>query len=577
METADFKGTRMMILSRVLLVPFVAVMLVFGTLVYYFATNLRSQVEERLAYVADGHRQIIEQFLHERCSDLEYAASSHSFEELSGARRLAEVFEALQTRTQAFFDLGLFDAQGNHVAYVGPYDLKGKNYAQAEWFLQVREKGQYISDVFLGYRNIPHFVIAVRREESSRVWYLRATIDTLFFNDLVENIRIGKTGEAYLVNRGGVFQTPRRSGGALMGIDPDYGVYQVHEGAVASFAADDDAGSRHLYATCRLASTGWLLVVRQEIGEAYAPLVRAVFLAIAIILAGGVVVVTMGFLLATGVTNQLSAADMERRRMGSQLIIAGKLAEVGEMSAGLAHEINNPLQVMKSEEALAVEILDEMKANGNPGQAENIQMVRDCITRMGGQIDRCKRITLGLLKFARESEAAIQQIDLKPFMREVVAMVERRAAVENIHLLQEFAPDLPRFQSDPAQLQQVFLNLLNNAIDALADKNEGEIRVTASRGDDEVVISVADNGCGIAPEHMEKIFLPFFTTKPVGRGTGLGLSTCYGIVTRLGGRITVSSEPNAGSVFTLHFPLSDPSEQSKAWLPARERGQGGAT
>jgi two-component system NtrC family sensor kinase len=576
MEAGNFKNTRRIILRQVLLVPFVAVMLVFGTLVYYFATNLSSQVGAKLTHIADGHRRLIEQFLSERCFDLQYAATSNRFEELRDNGRLASVFAQMQRQTRAFFDMGVFDEAGNHVAYVGPYDLKGKNYAQAEWFLQVREKGLYISDVFLGYRNIPHFVIAVRREEGDRTWYLRATIDTFFFDELVESIRVGKSGEAYLVNSQGIFQTRRRSGGELMDLDPDYSVYEVRENAIASFTADDRTGERHLYAMCRLGSTGWLLVVRQEVGDAYAPLVRAVLLAIAIIVAGGAVVVTMGFLLASGVANQLTVADMEKRRMGSQLIMAGKLAEVGEMSAGLAHEINNPLQVMKSEEALANDILDDMKAVGDSAHSENLQMLRDSINRMGAQIDRCKRITLGLLKFARESEPTIQMIDLQPFMREVVAMVERRAWVENIRIVEQFDDDLPRFESDPAQLQQVFLNLLNNAIDSLKGRNDGEIRITAARSDGNVAVSVADNGCGIAPEHIEKIFLPFFTTKPVGQGTGLGLSTCYGIVERLGGKITVSSEPNAGSIFTVRLPLDNFAEKAKSWLSTRERERGGA-
>ena len=102
------------------------------------------------------------------------------------------------------------------------YRLEGKNYSQAEWFKAVCEKSIYISDVFLGYRNTPHFIIAVKKMEDGEPWYLRATIDTQFFNNLVENIRVGKTGEAYLTNKDGVLQTRKRSGASLMSIDPDF-------------------------------------------------------------------------------------------------------------------------------------------------------------------------------------------------------------------------------------------------------------------------------------------------------------------------------------------------------------------
>jgi two-component system NtrC family sensor kinase len=573
MNTVDFESTRKMILLRVLLVPFIAVILVSGTLVYYFSSNLSRQTQAKLSFLAEGHRNLIEQFLRERSADLQYVAASSSLEELSTNSNLALELERLQTLSLAFLDLGVFDADGNHVAYVGPYDLKGKNYAHTEWFKRVQNEEVYISDVFLGYRNIPHFIIAVRQFEGARPWYIRATIDTFFFNNLVENIRVGKTGEAYLVNKIGVFQTPRRSGGNLMEADPDFVMYQVGPDATTSFAADDLAGERHLYAVSKLGPTGWLLVVRQQLNEAYAPLLRAVLIAVAMIIAGGVAVVSMGFFLATGVAHQLTMADMEKRQMGSQLIMAGKLAEVGEMSAGVAHEINNPLQVMKSEEMLMKDILSDIEAAASPDQMENIKMLLGSIDQMGVQIDRCGRITQGLLKFARESDAHIQKVDLKELLPEVIALVDRRAKVENINIVEEIQPGLPSIPSDPSQLQQVFLNLLNNAMYAL-NKNAdgGEIKISAKEEESNLLISVQDNGCGIPPEQIGKIFLPFFTTKPVGQGTGLGLSTCYGIIERLGGDISVASEVNVGTTFTIRLPIHGPPEKIRSWLTVHEQG-----
>jgi two-component system NtrC family sensor kinase len=259
--------------------------------------------------------------------------------------------------------------------------------------------------------------------------------------------------------------------------------------------------------------------------------------------------------------------------MGGQLIMAGKLAEVGEMSAGVAHEINNPLQVMKSEETLMKDILADIETGDPSAQSENLKMLRESIEQVGMQVDRCGKITQGLLKFARESETNIQMVDLKTLLPEVIGMVERRARVENIRITQEVEPDLPLVQSDASQLQQVFLNLLNNAIYAISKKTDsGEIRISARKEGGDLFISVQDNGCGISPDHIGKIFLPFFTTKPVGQGTGLGLSTCYGIIERLGGDITVSSEVNGGTTFTIRHPLAGPPEKIRVWLAAHEQG-----
>lgn len=558
MEASNFKITRRIILRRVLLVPFVTMALVFCTLVYYFATDLRSAVEAELVRVAGAHRDVIEQFLRERCLDLQYVAASCSYEEIAREERIKEVFENLQMRSPAFFDLGVFDKDGNHVAYVGPYDLRSKNYAQAEWFRQAQTKSPYVSDLFYGYRSVPHFVIAVRREEGGRTWFLRTTIDWFFFNDLVENIRVGKTGEAYLINQEGLFQTRPRTGGDLMEPDPDYAVYESDESAVSYFTASDSAGERRLYATGRIPATDWVLVVRQEVGDAYASLIRAVLIAVAMIVAGGAVAVFMAFMLASGVANQLTVADLERRRMGTQLIMAGKLAELGEMSAGVAHEMNNPLQVIKGEETYIKDILDDLEKDGLGNNSENLRLLRESIDQIALQVDRGKQITEGLLGFARKAETRIEPIDLRSLIPDIVGMIERRAQVENIRIVQEFEADLPTVPSDPVQLQQVFLNLLNNAIDALREKGGGEIRISAAQEADDLMVSVTDNGCGIPPDHMEKIFLPFFTTKPVGQGTGLGLSTCYGIVEHLGGQIAVASEVNVGTVFTIRLPLSGP-------------------
>lgn len=564
MEKGGFRRIRRIILGRVLLVPFLVLMVVCSALVYYFAVALRQGMEGKVISLVEGHRALIEQFLRERVADLRFASASYTYAQLSDEKVLAEVLEQLQSGSQAFFDLGVFDEKGIHVAYVGPYKIKGWDYSQAEWFLAVQKTPVYISDVFLGKRRVPHFIIAVRRVEGNRTWYLRATIDTVFFNDLVERIRIGRTGEAYLINKEGVFQTRRRSGGDLMQVDPDRDSYRSDEERVVSFTAKDSQGSRYLYAAGRLGTTGWLLVVRQHLGDAYAPLVHAVLVAVGIMVLGGTVVLVMAFVLASGIAHRLTLADMEKTQMRSQLLMAEKLAEIGEMSAGVAHEINNPLQIMKSEQFLINDMLDDLEHQATPFGPEALQPLRESVRQIGVQIDRCKQITHGLLGFARHTEPSLGPVDLEKFVAEMVSMVEHRARLENVRIVQQVAQNLPPIVSDHSQLQQVMLNLLNNALYALKGRPGPEIRITVDRQADDIVIAVADNGVGIPQEHMEKIFLPFFTTRPVGQGTGLGLSTCLGIVERLGGTITVASEVNVGTVFTVRLPVAGPPQEGRA-------------
>jgi two-component system NtrC family sensor kinase len=165
-----------------------------------------------------------------------------------------------------------------------------------------------------------------------------------------------------------------------------------------------------------------------------------------------------------------------------------------------------------------------------------------------------------VLKFGRESEVISTDIDLGSFIPDIISMVENKASVEGITVTQEISEDIPPIQGDPGQLQQVLINLFNNAIDAIVERHGsegGKLAVGAGlKEDGKVKITVKDNGAGISPENLKKVFSPFFTTKPVGKGTGLGLSVCYGIIDSMGGVMEVSSQKGAGTTFTIDLPAA---------------------
>jgi two-component system NtrC family sensor kinase len=191
------------------------------------------------------------------------------------------------------------------------------------------------------------------------------------------------------------------------------------------------------------------------------------------------------------------------------------------------------------------------------------------------QVQRCKRITQNLLRFSRRTQSVIESVDLNAFLQEVVDLMEREARTSGIKFFCEPDRSLPPLLSDPSQLQQVFLNLITNAIDAHNGKPYGSIRIAtrADAGSREAVVTVADTGSGIPPEHLNRIFDPFFTTKTVGKGTGLGLSICFGIVKRLGGSLSVRSEVGQGTEFTIVLPFTPPQElqDSLARKPSPKR------
>ncbi len=542
------------IFTRILILSLLIVWFLCGTIVYYFASYSNRQVRQELILTANYHSDLIDRFLEEKSSVLKFIISSYDFNILSNQTKLDDIFKKLQAESKAFFDLGVFDEAGNHLAYSGPYALSGINYSKTEWFKAVKEKGFYISDEFLGFRNIPHFIIAIKKYENGKVWYLRGAIDTYFFNELVENVRIGKSGEAYLINKQGILQTKRRSGGKLMETDEEYENYVIKD-KLTSFSTGDNLFSKYLYVAVPLKQKEWIMMVRQAAIDAYASVAIASFIAAVLIIIGSAVIIIAGYIISLNIANSLRMSDIEKREIKNQLIIAGKLAEVGEMATGIAHEINNPLQVIKAETAMIEDILSDVESAITERSPEKVAMFKDSINQIALQIKRCSTITHGLLNFTRKTKTEIEPVSLQKFIPEAVKMVEQRAYVENIKIIQEMDPDIPMIMSDYNHLQQIFLNLFNNAIYALKGKIDGEIRVKTVREDSYIIITVADNGCGFTKEDMEKAFVPFFTTKPPGQGTGLGLSTVYGIIKGFGGDISLSSELNAGSVFTIKLPI----------------------
>ncbi len=549
-----FNRIRRTILVRVLLLPFIILLIICGTLIYYLATNIYDHVGTELVIVTEDHRRLIEQFFVERVSDLQFIAASVSLSTITDDHRLDSYLKRLRLKSEAFSDLGVFDVEGNHLAYVGPYDLAGRNYSDTEWFQATQHRQVYISDVFLGFRQTPHFIVVVKKQEGAVPWYLRATIDMRYFNSLVEDIRIGESGEAYLVNQTGIFQTKSRSGARLMADDPDFHLYPKDKTRVTPFLERGASGNRYFYTIGYLEPTGWRLVIRQKTSDVFFPLIKAVIIASLLVLIGGALVVLIAFYLSTNVASRLTLAEAEKREMGSQLIMAGKLAEIGEMSAGMAHEINNPLQIMAMEFTMINDVFADY-SDGRPFDDTDRKTILDSIEQIGLQINRCRDITHGLLKFSRKSELHLQPINIPSLIEDSIQMVVHQAQLQGVNINRHIDQHLPVVHSDTEQLRQVLVNLLNNAIYAVQEKNDGMIDVSVKNADDSVRIEVRDNGCGINRENLEKIFMPFFTTKPVGKGTGLGLSTCYGIIERLGGTLSVKSEPEEGSAFTLSLPL----------------------
>ena len=248
-----------------------------------------------------------------------------------------------------------------------------------------------------------------------------------------------------------------------------------------------------------------------------------------------------------------------RVRLKNDLIRSERLAAVGQMASGVAHEINNPLAVIDTIGGLVEETLRD---EGDRLDPETRAILTRAMARLHAQVKRCTAITHSLLGFVRNAQRGTADIDLHALIEESLSVLVTEIRRSGAEVARHFAADLPAVHSDPVMLQQVFVNLVKNAVDAMeaVPDRSSLLEITTTSDGEHVSVAIQDNGVGIAPEDRDRIFDLFHTTKPVGRGTGLGLSIVHDILFRLGGSIRVASEPGRWSRFVVTIPLRPPAE-----------------
>ena len=258
---------------------------------------------------------------------------------------------------------------------------------------------------------------------------------------------------------------------------------------------------------------------------------------------------TLGFLFLILISLRVREAGhtIERQKeqletANQQLLQAAKLASVGELASGMAHEINNPVGIILGRTDYILATQDNLSADAN----EDLKVVR-------AQAERVASTVRNLLTFARPSPLSIQSVNLAQLADEAIKLEAPRCRAAAVKIECSSSSKIPTIQADPDQLQQVLINLMNNAIEAMPQG--GCLSVSLTHGGGQVIANISDTGTGITEENQSRIFDPFFTTKPVGKGTGLGLAVSYGIIRNHGGEIRVSSVPGRGSTFSIMLPV----------------------
>lgn len=241
----------------------------------------------------------------------------------------------------------------------------------------------------------------------------------------------------------------------------------------------------------------------------------------------------------------------ESRKVQETLWLSQRLASIGKLAAEVAHEINNPLTSILTFTKLASRIIDREVI-----EAERIQSLREYLGFMEGEANRCAGIARNLLDFSRQGEVETMDNDLREIIEKTLDILRHRAEMSNIRLETSYDPDIPKIPCDYKRLQQAFMNMFWNAIEAMPQGGDLRILVRYDQGNGRVETEVRDTGSGIPEENLSKIFEPFFTTKAESKGVGLGLSVSYGIIRQHGGNIEVRSRPGEGTSFTICLPVA---------------------
>ena len=537
----SYKQFRIVLFSVMIAIAMGPVIMTAGLGYYNYKELLQKEERGQLESRLDGSIRSIEAMVDSLMSVVLFVARPNRYIELTTGDSLEQLFIRLKRQYNFFADLGVIDHEGIQQAYWGPYDLKGKDYFEELWFKEVVAKGLYISRVYAGYRQVPHFAIAVSHTDpmTRKIWVLRATIDAITLQKFVGAIKTNASDDLFLVDNDGIPQTRSE----YYGQNFSKSGLELRPGILHGLSQE---GDNIFYGIGKIANTPWFLVLvekqyihHREWTEFRARLYTIVLTCLAINL-----LVVYG--LVTMLTRLIRKADELQITMLKEAEHTDRLVSIGRLAAGVGHEINNPLAIINQKTGLAEDLL-----HISP-DFEHKETIFGCLRGVDKSVERCKAITHRLLGFARRADVHNETLQVNDILKEVLIFLENSMIHSRIHVDLQLQDDLPLIASDHLQLQQIFLNIINNGIDAIG--KDGTISITSHTVAGEVRVVIQDDGHGIEKDILPHIFEPFFTTKETGKGTGLGLSITYGLIKKLGGDITVRSQIDKGTAFTITLP-----------------------
>ena len=509
-----------------------------------YKSNLAKAAERPLLDLTDKGKHTVDLFFKEHVTAINLIAGLYSFEELSDADGLNQIFYVLKQEVDGLVDIGIVDVSGRPVNYAGPHDVSDKSYIDEKWFQETVNRNVYISSAKTNFHQKSYISISLIRRASSTPHIILVKIDPSRIATLLQPLVVELQGDAFLVSHDGVIQTPAPHYGKALG--PASFTVDLNRTATDVLEKTDLQGRAFSLAYAKLDQsdlTLQLLRPRSEIAETWTRAKTYLLLAFFV---GLGFIVTIIFQLSRVLVERIREADEKREYAFRELKHSQKLSSIGRLAAGVAHEINNPLMIINEDAGLIQDLLDK-------GQdLKSLKEISELAQSISRSVDRCRKVTHRLLGFARRLEPKLEILSLNEVLEEVVSFLELEARQREINIRKHYADELPAILSDRGQLQQVFLNILSNALAAVSEGGSIMLK-TFEEGRHSVAVVIEDDGAGMSEDTLKRIFEPFFTTK-TEYGTGLGLPISYEIVSKLGGDIKVHSREGEGTMFTVCLP-----------------------
>ena len=507
----------------------------------------KDQLEWQMRYT----QKSVDNFLEEHMAALRLLFESYDIEQFDDQKKLQRIFAKLKREFPSFIDLGLVNSTGFLDTYAGPYKLKGKDVSDEQWFREVLIRGDLISNVFVREQEqIPQVLMAVKSPTSDKgeFWVIQAAISTEDLDKIVGAMNFEPQDDTFIISKRGFLQSESRFYGNIL---------SRHKLAINPAAQnivftqwENVQNEEAIVAYTSIRNKDWVLVFVQPLSQMQKYLYPVLRVMIEVLIGGFVFVFMLTWLITRNFAVQLRKAEQEKVAILQKAEHTNRMASIGQLAAGVAHEINNPLAIINEKAGLMLD-LTEMSDD-----FPNKEKFGDLLRSIHASVKRGRTITHRLLGFARQMNVSIEKIDVNVVIREVLSFLKNEAVRRKIDINLNLKDDLPSIQSDRGQLQQVFMNIISNALDAVNNEGKGTVDInTRLKDKDTVVVNISDNGCGIRQDKLKRIFEPFFTTKARDKGTGLGLSITYGIVVKLGGKILVESEVDKGTSFIIELPL----------------------